>query len=58
VNEESGVIVTVGAHGDQIALVSYPVIDSHPEPGMGEVKETGEGDNRHAGGERAHRGNH
>jgi hypothetical protein len=52
------VTVNVGARGDQIALASYPVIDSHPEPGMGAAKETGEGDNHHAGGERAHHGNH
>lgn len=57
-SEESGVIVTVCAHGGQIALASYPVIDSHPEPGMGEAKETGEGDNHHVCGERAHHGNH
>lgn len=57
-SEESGVSETVCAHDDQIAPASCPVNDSHPELEKGEAKETGEGDNHHDGGEKAHRENH
>jgi hypothetical protein len=57
-SEESGVIEIVCAHGDRIALVSCPVIGSHPEPGKGEAKATEEGDNHPACDEKAHPGNH
>jgi hypothetical protein len=57
-SEESGVNETVCAHVDQIAPASCLVNDSPPELGKGEVKGTGEDDNHHDGGGKAHRENH